>query len=76
MMVKSNISEPVDVLEWATPIVPVTKKGGSIRICGDYRITVNQVSRLDNYPIPKIDTLFAEILVVKKFAKLYLKQAY
>ena len=39
-------------------------------------MTVNQVSQLDNYPIPKIDTLFAEILSCKKFAKLDLKHAY
>ena len=68
--------ESVDVSEWATPIVPVIKEDGSIRICGDYKMTVNQVSQLDNYPIPKIDIPFAEILGCKKFAKLDLKQAY
>ena len=75
-MVKNNILEPVDVSEWATPIVPVIKEDSSIRICGDYKMTVNQVSQLDNYPIPKIDILFAEISGCKKFAKLDLKQAY
>ena len=58
-MVKNNILEPVDVSEWATPTAPVIKEGGSIRICGDYKMTVDQVSQLGNYPIPKIDTLFA-----------------
>ena len=75
-MVKNNILEPVDVSEWATPIVPVIKEDSSIRICGDYKMTVNQVSQLDNYPIPKIDILFAEISGCKKFAKLVLKHAY
>ena len=75
-MAKNNILEPVDVSEWATPIVPVIKEVSSIRICGDYKMTVNQVSQLDNYPIPKIDTLFAEILGCKKFAKLNLKHAH
>ena len=55
-MVKNNILEPVDVSEWATPTAPVIKEGGSIRICGDYKMTVDQVSQLGNYPI---DTLFA-----------------
>ena len=75
-MVKNNILEPVDVSELATPILPVIKEDSSIQICGDYKMTVNQVSQLDNYPIPKIDTLFAEILGCKKFAKLDLKHAY
>ena len=39
-------------------------------------MTVNQVSQLDNYLIPKIDTLFAEISGCKKFVKLDLKHAY
>ena len=68
--------ESVDVSEWATPIVPVIKEDVCIRICEDYKMTVNQVSQLDNYPIPKIDIPFAEILGCKKFAKLDLKQAY
>ena len=74
-MVK-NIWESVDVSEWATPIVTVIKEDGSIQICGHYKMTVNQVSQLDNYPILKIDTLFAEISGCKKFAKLDLKHTY
>ena len=60
-MVKSGILEPVDISEWATPIVPVIKNDGSIRICGGYKLTVNQVSQLDVYPKPEIGTIFAEI---------------
>ena len=65
-MVKINILEPV-VSEWATPIVPVIKEDGSIRICGDYKMTDL---------ILKIDTPFAEILGCKKFAKLDLQHTY
>ena len=75
-MVKNNILEPVDVSEWATPTVPVIKEDSSIRICGDYKMTVNQVSQLDNYPIPKTETLFAEISGCNKFVKLDLKHAH
>ena len=66
-MVKINILEPVDVSEWANPIVPVIKEDGSIRICGDYKMTDL---------ILKIDTPFAEILGCKKFAKLDQQHTY
>ena len=54
-----GIISPVEFSEWAAPIVPVVKQDGSVRICGDYKCTVNQVSKLDNYPIPKTEDLLA-----------------
>ena len=29
------------------------KQDGRVRVCGDYKLTVNKVSKLDAYPIPK-----------------------
>ena len=40
--------EPVQFTEWAASIVPILKPDGSIRICGDYKTTVNQVSKRDS----------------------------
>ena len=54
--------EPVEVSAWAAPIVPVLKSDKtSVRICGDFQITVNPVSKLDTYPIPKIENLLATL---------------
>ena len=75
-MVKNVILVSVDVSEWVTPIVPVIRDDGWIRICGCYKLTANQVSQLDNYHITKKDTLFGEISGCPKFAKLYMKRAY
>ena len=48
-----DIISQVEFTEWAAPRVPVVKQDGLVGICGDYKYTVNQVSKLDNYPIPK-----------------------
>ena len=53
-----DIIEPVQYSEWAAPIVPVMKAGHTVRICGDYKLTVNQVAKLDRYPVPKIEDLY------------------
>ena len=56
--------------------MPVIKQDGSVRVCGDYKVTVNQVSKLDNYPIPKTDDLLTVMGGSEKFTKLDLSQAY
>ncbi|KAK3726335.1 hypothetical protein QZH41_008960, partial [Actinostola sp. cb2023] len=75
-LVSEGILSPVEFSEWAAPIVPVLKPNGSIRICGDYKCTVNQVSKLDNYPIPKTEDLLATLGGGNKFTKLDMSQAY
>lgn len=50
----------VQFAEWAAPIIHVRKPDGLIRICGDYELTVNRASRVDQYPIPKVEDLFAQ----------------
>ena len=40
---------------WALPIVPFLKDAGSLRICGDYKRTVNQVCHVAVYPLPRIE---------------------
>ena len=71
-----GIIEAVDFSEWAAPIVPVVKQDGSIRICGDYKLTVNQAAQIDVYPLPLVDDLFASLAGGKTFTKLDLAHAY
>ncbi len=76
-LVGEGILEPVQFSNWAAPIVPVLKSDKTtVRICGDFRTTVNPVSKLDRYPIPKIEDLFATLEQGKMFTKLDLSQAY
>ena len=69
--------EPVEIAEWAAPIVAVLKQDKStVRICGDFSVTINPVSKLDRYSIPKISDLFANLGKGKLFSKLDLSHAY
>ncbi|XP_024891589.1 uncharacterized protein K02A2.6-like [Temnothorax curvispinosus] len=36
-LVGEGVLSPVETSEWGTPIVPVVKSDGSLRICGDYK---------------------------------------
>ncbi|RXN22450.1 Transposon Ty3-I Gag-Pol poly [Labeo rohita] len=60
-LVAQGIFEPVRHAKWATPIVAVAKKDGGLRICGDYRCTVNTAVRPDVYPIPTASELFSKL---------------
>ena len=69
--------EPVDFADWASPIVVVLKRDkSSVRICGDFSVTINPVSKLDRYPIPKVEDLFAKLRQGKYFSNLDLSHAY
>jgi hypothetical protein len=73
---KEGVISPIDFSDWAAPIVPVLKSSKAVRICGDFKLTVNKVSKLDRYPIPKIEDLFAKLSGGQLFTKLDLSQAY
>ena len=73
---ESEVIKPVEYAEWAAPIVPVIKSDGSVCICGDYKVTVNRVAKVDSYPLPRIDDLFASLAGRKLFSKLDLAHAY
>ena len=70
------VIQPVRFSDWAAPIVPVMKGNGRVRICGDYKVTINRAAKLENYPIPRIEELFASLAGGKAFSKLDLSHAY
>ena len=75
-LVDAGIVEPVRHSEWAAPIVPILKADGSIRVCGDYKIAVNQVAKPDSYSLPWVNDLLARLGRAKIFSKLDMSQAY
>uniref|UniRef100_A0A1X7TMJ3 Reverse transcriptase domain-containing protein n=1 Tax=Amphimedon queenslandica TaxID=400682 RepID=A0A1X7TMJ3_AMPQE len=71
-----GIITPVNFSSWAAPIVPVLKPDDSVRICGDYKVTVNTVLQVDTYPLPRIEDLFSMLTGGTLFFKLDLAHAY
>ena len=69
-----------DILEysdsgWSSPIVPVRKADGSLRLCVDYRM-VNKVTKKEEYPMPNLTKCIYKPNMVKFFTKLDLVRGY
>lgn len=75
-LLEHNIIKPVDYSNWGTPIVPILKEDGTVRICGDFKITVNPWLNIDRHPIPRIDELFNVLQGGQEFTKIDLQNAY
>ena len=76
-MVTESTLEPVKTAEWAAPIVAVLKADQTnLRISGDFKPTINPVSTLDKYPIPKAEDLLSTLAGCKMFSKIDFSQAY
>ena len=56
--------------------MPILKPDGTLRLCGDYKITVNKFSKTESYPLPRIKELFSSLICGKSFSKLDLSYAY
>ena len=76
-LVDQRVIEPITHADWAAPIVPVLKRDKkTVRICGDFSVTINSATKLDAYPIPRIEDLFTKLTGGKSFTKLDMSQAY
>ena len=50
---------PIDKSEWEAPTVVVRKKDGEIRICGDFKVSINLFLHPEIYPLPTPEEILA-----------------
>ena len=75
--IECGIYTKVEHSDWASPQVCVLKPDGkSVRLCGDYKVTVNQVMDKDPYSLPSQDDLFTGLSGKKYFSKIDLANAF
>ncbi|UYV65143.1 K02A2.6-like, partial [Cordylochernes scorpioides] len=75
MVAKGYLCE-VASSKWATPVVVVPKKNKEIRICCDFKVTLNKYLDTAAYPLPTQQDLFSTLAKGKYFSKLDLRNAY
>ena len=54
----------------------VRKSDGSVRVCGDYKVTINLSLESHTYPMPNPQDLFATLAGGQYFTQLDMKQTY
>ena len=73
MLAKGWIKESTS--EYGHPLLFVKKKDGTMRMCVDFR-GLNANTRVDRYPIPRIDDLMDRLNGAKVFSAIDLRAGY
>ncbi|XP_043287486.1 uncharacterized protein [Venturia canescens] len=88
MALKKKLNEQLDILvengvislqnanAWGTPLVPILKSDGTLRVCADYKTPVNHFVKDVKYPFPRIEDIFAALCGGERFSKLDLSAVY
>ncbi|XP_055604370.1 uncharacterized protein K02A2.6-like [Uranotaenia lowii] len=69
------IEKVVEPTSWVSPLVPIVKENGELRLCVDMRRPNQAIKRL-NHPLPVFDDLLPQFSDAKYFTTLDIKQAF
>ncbi|GBO28222.1 Transposon Ty3-G Gag-Pol polyprotein [Araneus ventricosus] len=75
-LLNQGVLEPISNPKWSTPIVPIIKQSGEIRLCADYKVTFNKAMKNNPFPLPSVNHILANLADGKFFAKIDLAQVY
>ena len=73
-MLKNNVVRVSDS-PWSSPVLLVKKKDGGTRFCIDYR-KLNDATRKDSYPLPRIDDTLESLKGARYFSALDVQSGY
>ena len=73
-MLEQDLIQP-STSPWSFPVVVVKKKNGKFRFCVNYK-PLNDVTKKDNYPLPRIDKILDSLKDAKWFTTLDLASGY
>ena len=71
---EEGIISPIEYSPWASGVAKRDTK--DVRLCGDYKVTINPVIREDKFPLPRVEDIFVNMAGGKRFSKIDLKNAY
>lgn len=72
-----GVIRKVENSQWGTPLVPVLKSNNKdVRVCANYKITINKYLEDFNHPLPRIDEIFVALQGGQTFTKLDFLNAY
>lgn len=75
-LVKMKCLEPVKVSKWGTPIIPVIKTTGKVRLCGNFKLTVNPNLIIKRHPTPIKEKIFKTLQVGSRWSQIDLAHAF
>ena len=76
-LAQQGVLTPVDVAEYRTTLlVIVPRPNGHVRVCGDFKVSINPHLNIQQYPMPTCDEMFQRLAGGQCFTKLALADDY